>query len=148
MKKLVFGIGVRLKTLRVSDGAHAKLTALLGMLTAQTGKMQTYEDAIEALLSKSVTLPPELLKQVEGFIDKNKQLGHPTKEEFVRDAIRFRLTWLSEENECIIISKEKSEMFKRALKELRLPYTNVQAFINSRIKEVLEEYIRFKKKSS
>jgi len=50
-----------MKTLRISDDAHQKLTGLLGEITAQTMKMQTYTDAIENLLSQSVTLPPELL---------------------------------------------------------------------------------------
>jgi hypothetical protein len=45
------------KTLRVSDDAHQKLTVLLGEITAQTVTMQTYTDAIETLLSTSVMLP-------------------------------------------------------------------------------------------
>jgi hypothetical protein len=36
-------------------------------------------------------LPPDLLTQTQSFIEENKQLGYTTKEEFVRDAIRFRL---------------------------------------------------------
>jgi hypothetical protein len=54
-----------MKTLRISDDAHQKLTALLGELTAQTMKMQTYTDAIESLLSQSVILPPELLVRLK-----------------------------------------------------------------------------------
>jgi len=38
---------------------------------AQTGKMQTYQDAIEAMLSRSVILPTELLAEIENF--RNKQ---------------------------------------------------------------------------
>jgi hypothetical protein len=38
-----------MKTLRISDDAHGKLTATVGTLMAQTGKMQTYQDAIEAM---------------------------------------------------------------------------------------------------
>jgi len=41
-----------MKTLRISDETHGKLTATVGTLMAQTGKMQTYQDAIEALLKK------------------------------------------------------------------------------------------------
>lgn len=44
-------------TLRISDEVHRKLTATLGALMAETGKMQTYDDALDALLSKSVILP-------------------------------------------------------------------------------------------
>jgi hypothetical protein len=59
-----------MKTLRVSDDVHQKLTALLGELMAQTSKMQTYQDAIEAMLHQSVILPPELLREVEEFVEK------------------------------------------------------------------------------
>jgi hypothetical protein len=46
-------------------------------------------------------LPPELLTQTQNFIEENKQLGFTTKEEFVRDAIRFRLTKLKGDNQCL-----------------------------------------------
>jgi hypothetical protein len=87
-----------LKTLKISDEAHAKLTSVVGRLMAETGKMKTYSDAIEALLTKSVILSPELLDQVESFIKDNVQLGYTTKEEFIQDAIRFRLTSPSKED--------------------------------------------------
>ncbi|MGC8998789.1 MAG: hypothetical protein ACP5JW_05275 [Candidatus Bathyarchaeia archaeon] len=57
-----------MKTLRISDYIHQKLTALLGELVAQTSKMQTYQDAIEAMLYQLVILPPELLSEMERFI--------------------------------------------------------------------------------
>jgi hypothetical protein len=41
-----------MKTLKISDQTHAKLTRIVGQLTAETGKIATYEDAICALLSK------------------------------------------------------------------------------------------------
>jgi len=72
-----------MKTLKISDDVHQKLTALLGELTAQTMKMQTYQDAIEALLTQSVIVPPELLHEVEDFITKNKHKGYTRKEEFL-----------------------------------------------------------------
>ena len=80
-----------MKTLRISDDSHRKLTATLGTLMAQTGKMQTYQDAIEATLNQSVILPTELLAQIENFIEENKHLGFTTREEFMRDATRWRL---------------------------------------------------------
>jgi len=40
-----------MKTLRISDEIHRKLTATVGTLMAQTGKMQTYQDAVEAMLT-------------------------------------------------------------------------------------------------
>ena len=81
-----------MKTLKISDEAHAKLTSIVGRLMAETGKTKTYSDAIEALLSKSVILSQDLLDEVEIFIKTNVQLGYTTEEEFIQDAIRFRLT--------------------------------------------------------
>ena len=75
-----------MKTLRVSDDAHQKLTAMLGEITAQTMKMQTYTDAIESLLSQSVVLSPALLNETEAFIEANRHLGYTTREELIRDA--------------------------------------------------------------
>jgi len=85
-----------LKTLKISDEAHAKLTSVVGRLIAETGKMKTYSDAIEAILRKSVMLP-ELLDEVESFIRDNAELGYITKEEFIQEAVHFRLTYPSEE---------------------------------------------------
>ena len=45
-------------------------------------------------------LLPELLVQTQNFIEEHKQMGYTAKEEFVRDAIRFRLTWLKGDNQC------------------------------------------------
>ena len=90
-------IGTKVKTLKISDEAHAKLTSLVGRLMADTGKMKTYSDAIEALQSKSVMLSSELLDQVESFIEANVRLGYAMKEEFIQDAIRSRLDKSSEE---------------------------------------------------
>jgi hypothetical protein len=41
-----------MKTLKISDQTHAKLTKIVGQLTAETGKIATYEDAISALLKE------------------------------------------------------------------------------------------------
>lgn len=86
-----------MKTLRISDEDHEKLTSVLGRLMAETGKMKTYSDAIEAMLSKSVMLSPESIDEVDSFIRDNAQLGYTTKEEFIQDAIRCKLTSLLEE---------------------------------------------------
>lgn len=40
-----------MKTLKISDEVHGKLTAVLGELMAKTGKMKTYQDAIDAVLN-------------------------------------------------------------------------------------------------
>jgi len=67
------------KTLRISDEAHRKLTAALGALKAETGKMQTYDYALDAVLSKSVVLSEQLLIEIEEFMNENKDLGYVTK---------------------------------------------------------------------
>ncbi|MCW4007386.1 MAG: hypothetical protein NWF09_01660 [Candidatus Bathyarchaeota archaeon] len=41
-----------MKTLKISDETHAKLTRIVGQLTATSGKKKTYEDAINALLDQ------------------------------------------------------------------------------------------------
>jgi len=129
-----------MKTLKISDEIHQKLTQFLGELTAQTMKMQTYQDAIQALLNQSVILPPELIAEVENFIEENKHLGYTTKEEFIRDATRARLRQLAGEYETIEIPKEDYEKLERALKEMDAPYLNATDFIYEKIKEVLEKY--------
>jgi metal-responsive CopG/Arc/MetJ family transcriptional regulator len=135
----------RVKTLRISDDIHQKLTALLGELTAQTSRLQTYQDAIEALLNQSVLLPPELLNEVEKFIEENKQLGYTTKEEFIRDSIRWRLKMLREEIECIEIPREKYEKLNIAVKEMRTPYRNAADFIEDQIDKAIEQYEEYLK---
>jgi len=76
-----------MKTLRVSDDAHRMLTRLLGEMMAQSGKAKTFSDVIEALVSRSVLLPPEVVRDVEEFIEANKQLGYTTREEFIREVV-------------------------------------------------------------
>ncbi|MEM4143884.1 MAG: ribbon-helix-helix domain-containing protein [Candidatus Bathyarchaeia archaeon] len=127
-----------MKTLRISDDAHQKLTALLGEITAQTMKMQTYTDAIESLLSQSVILPPELLNEIQNFVDANKQLGYSTKEEFIRDAVRFKLGFLKGQYECVEIPKEEYEKLQQAVHDMG--FLSVDDFIDQQIRKVIEQH--------
>ncbi|MEM3378678.1 MAG: ribbon-helix-helix domain-containing protein [Candidatus Bathyarchaeia archaeon] len=127
-----------MKTLRISDDAHQKLTALLGEITAQTMKMQTYTDAIESLLSQSVILPPELLNEIQNFVDANKQLGYSTKEEFIRDAVRFKLGFLKGQYECVEIPKEEYEKLQQAVHDMG--FLSVDDFIDQQIRNVIEQH--------
>jgi metal-responsive CopG/Arc/MetJ family transcriptional regulator len=129
-----------MKTLRISDDVHQKLTALLGELTAQTSRLQTYQDAIEALLNQSVILPPELLREVDAFIEKNRHKGYTRREEFIRQAVRFFLRWESSEYEYIEIPKEKYDKLNEAVKEMGMPYYNAAEFIEDQISKALEQY--------
>ncbi|MEM2129154.1 MAG: hypothetical protein QXZ70_01005 [Candidatus Bathyarchaeia archaeon] len=135
-----------MKTIRISDEVHAKLTGLLGTLTAQTGKIQTYTDVIEALLSKSVILPSELLDQATSFISKNRQLGYTTKEELVRDAIRFRISWLSEEYMYVKIPIGQYSILDRVVRETGAPHDSVEVFVNEQIKKALDKYHKREKR--
>ncbi|MGB9693738.1 MAG: ribbon-helix-helix domain-containing protein [Fervidobacterium sp.] len=98
-----------MKTLRISDETHRRLTAALGMLMAETGRLQTYDSTITALLTRSVKVPKETVMEVENFINENKHRGYVTKEEFIKEAIRFKLETLKGEKEYIEIPKEKYE---------------------------------------
>ncbi|MEM3766082.1 MAG: ribbon-helix-helix domain-containing protein [Candidatus Bathyarchaeia archaeon] len=135
-----------MKTLKISDDIHQKLTALLGELTAQTMKMQTYQDAIEALLTQSVIVPPELLREVEEFITKNKHKGYTRKEEFIRQAIRFFLKWESEEYEYIEIPRQKYNKLNQAVKDMNMPYYNATEFIEDQIDKALRQYEEYLEK--
>lgn len=134
-----------MKTLRISDDVHQRLTALLGELTAQTMKMQTYTDAIENLLSQSVILPPELLAQVEDFIEENRHLGFTTREEFIRDAVRWRLRLLRGDYEYVEIPKEEYERIQQAIRDMGMPFLSVSGFIDQQIKSLLEKYEEWSK---
>lgn len=94
-----------------------KLKPLIGV------RIQTYEDAIEAMLSQSVILPPEVLAEIESFIKENKRLGYTTREEFIRDASRWRLKFLKEDFEYVEIPKEKYERLDVAVREMNTPST-------------------------
>ena len=129
-----------MKTLKISDDIHQKLTALLGELTAQTMKMQTYQDAIETLINRSIILHPDLIAEVEKYVDGNKQQGYITREEFIAEAIRFQLRLKSKEYKYIEISKEKYEKLNQALKEMDTPFYNAEEYIKKQIDKVLEKY--------
>ena len=134
-----------MKTLKISDDIHSKLTGLLGELTAQTNKMQTYQDAINALLKESVMLPPEIIVQTENFIEENKDLGFTTKEEFVRDAIRRRLEQLKSRSESIEVPRDQYDELDEALKEMNIEFRSPEQFIYSQIDSVLEKYEEYKR---
>ena len=129
-----------MKTLRISDEIHRKLTATVGTLMAQTGKMRTYQDAIEAMLNQSIILPSELLAQIQNFIEENKHLGFTTREEFIRDAARWQLKFLNEDFECIEIPRDKYERLETAVKEMNAPYRGALDFIHRQVDEALEKY--------
>jgi len=129
-----------LKTLRISDDAHQKLTAMLGEITAQTMKMQTYTDAIESLLSTSVNLPPELLNETQTFIENNRNLGYTSREEFIRDAIRKQLRFAKEQYTYVEVPKEEYDKLQQAITDLGTEFLSVDDFINQQIRNLLSKH--------
>jgi Arc/MetJ-type ribon-helix-helix transcriptional regulator len=134
-----------MKAIKISDDIHSKLTGLLGELTAQTNKMQTYQDAINALLKESVILPPELIAKVENFIEENKDRGFTNKEDFVRDAIRRSLDLNRSGNVSVEIPREQYDALNEAVREMDMPFHTAEQFINNQMDEVLEKYEEYKK---
>lgn len=57
---------------RLRSRAHGKLTSVVGRLMAETGKVKTYSDAIEVLLSKHVVL---LVEQACGSVVRASEAG-------------------------------------------------------------------------
>jgi metal-responsive CopG/Arc/MetJ family transcriptional regulator len=107
--------------------------------------MQTYTDAIENLLSQSVVLPPELLNETQNFLRTHKQLGYTTREEFIRDAIRFQLRLLRNETETIEIPKADYERLQQAIKDLDAPFLSVDEFFNQQAKALLDKHVEWLK---
>ena len=106
-------------------------------------KMQTYTDAIENLLSQSVILPSELLAQIESFIEENRHLGFTTREEFIRDAVRWRLRFLKERYEYLEVPKEEYQKLQYAIKEMEMPFLSVSDFIDQQIRSLLEKHVEW-----
>ena len=72
-------------------------------------------------------------------------MGFTTKEEFIRDAIRFRLERLKRETECVEVPRDQYEQLGEVMKEMNAPYQSVEEFINSQISEALAKYEQWKK---
>jgi metal-responsive CopG/Arc/MetJ family transcriptional regulator len=68
-------------------------------MIAKTGKTQTYNDAVAALISQSVIMPHTLLEKIDSAIRTNKQLGYKTREEFIEAALERMLQNLAEKQQ-------------------------------------------------
>ena len=103
-------------------------------------KMQTYQDALEALLNQSVILPSELLTEIEKSVHEKKSWGFTSKEDFIRDAARFRLRYLSGEYEHVEVLKDKYDKGELAIKEMDIPFLGVADFLDKQLETLLEKY--------
>jgi hypothetical protein len=63
-----------------------------------------------------------------------------TKEEFIRDAARWRLRYLKGTYEYIEVNKDKYEKGDVAIKEMSLPYLGITDFADKQIDILLEKY--------
>ena len=120
-----------------NDDVHSKLMRLLGELASQTSSIQ---EAVNALLKQSVILPTALIARIEDFIGEHKEFSFTAKEDFVVDAIDFRLGWLKNDNERLEIPREQYNELNKAVKEMGTPFVTAEEFIQSQITDVLEKY--------
>jgi hypothetical protein len=63
-----------------------------------------------------------------------------TREEFIRDATRWRLKTLTDEYEYIEIRKDEYEKLDAAIKEMQLPLHGAQDYVDQQIQTALEKY--------
>jgi len=135
-----------MKTIRIQEEVHERLTTLVGELTAQSGRMQTYADALTNLLETSIILPEDLLAEISDVIKKKRTLGYTTAIDFVRDAVRRRLEEIKSEEFYVNvpIPQEEYELLNKALEETDAPYKNADDYIREHIHKKLEEYEEFK----
>ncbi len=135
-----------MKTLRVQDEVHEKLTTLVGELTAQSGKLQTYADALLRLIETSIILPDELIDGITDIISRRKIAGYASTTEFAKDAIRRRLEEIKEEDYYVKvpIPREEYELLNEAIEEAGAPFKNADDYIRQHIREKIEEYEEFR----
>ena len=86
-----------MKAIKISDDAHARLTGILGLLMAKSGKSQTYADALQALTDQAVLLPEEMISHIREIVA-DKDLGYTSPEEFVKDAVRDKLAAITKKS--------------------------------------------------
>jgi metal-responsive CopG/Arc/MetJ family transcriptional regulator len=85
-------------------------------------------------------LPPELLVEIENFIDANKNLGYTTREELIREAIRFKLNSLKGQCEYVEVPKEDYDKLQQAVRDLDTGYLSADDFIEQQIRSLLEKH--------
>lgn len=132
-------------TIRIPKDVRERLTGFLGELMTQTREMLKLGDAVRVLLETGILLPRDLVVEIEKFVNERKDLGYTSSEDFIRDAVRHRLTELSGEFEYISIPKEDIETLETALKEMKTPFLNSTDFILQQIKDSLEKYEEWKR---
>jgi len=131
-----------MKSIRIEDELHDKLTVLVGELTAESGRMQTYADAINKVLETSVVLPEDLIKRIKDLIKTGKLLGYKNHLEFIRDAVRDRLEEVLEEEYYVKvpIPREEYDLLDKILDKSGAPYKDPSDYIRQHIHEIVEKH--------
>ena len=62
------------------------------------------------------------------------------REEFIRDAIRRRLSLLKEEFECVEVPKEDYEKLQEAIKDMETSFLSVNDFVFQQVRILLARY--------
>jgi len=134
-----------MKTLKVQDEIHEKLTTLVGELTAESGKLQTYADVLTKLLETSIMLPEDLVAEITETIKNHRAVGYTTITDFVRDAVRRRLEELKTEEFYVNvpIPQEEYHLLNKAMEETGAEYKNADDYIRQHIREKTEEYRQY-----
>lgn len=133
-----------MKSIRIEDDLHGKLTSLVGELTASSGKMQTYADAIERLLNTSIILPHDLIKKINDLIRDGRLLGYSNHVEFVRDAVRYYMKELLEEEFYVKvpIPRREYDILAKVLEKTAAPYADPSDYLRDHVHEIVEKYER------
>jgi len=131
-----------MKTVKIQDEIHEKLTTLVGELTAESGKLQTYADVLTRLIETSIILPEDLVAEITEAIENRKAVGYTTTADFVRDAVRRRLEEIKSEEFYIgvPIPREEYELLNRAMEETGAPFKNADDYIRQHIHEKISTY--------
>ena len=134
-----------MKTLKVQDEIHEKLTTLVGEMTAESGKLQTYADALTKLLETSIVFPEALVQKISETIKGRRAVGYTTVTDFVRDAVRRRLDELKDEEFYVNvpIPSEEYHLLNKAMEETGAEYRNADDYIRQHIREKTEEYQQY-----
>jgi len=133
------------KTVKLQEEIHEKLTTLVGELTAESGKLQTYADVLNKLLKTSIILPDDLVSEIAKTIDNHRAVGYTTVTDFVRDAVRRRLEELKTEEFYVNvpIPREEYHLLNQAMEETGAEYKNADEYIRQHIREKTEEYQQY-----
>ena len=122
--------------MKASQTEETNLLLLSEGLISQTSNIR---EAITNFLNQTVTLPTELIARIKEFTGSCKG-DFASKEDFVIDAINFRLEWLKSNSECFEISREQYDALSEALKEMGSEFFSVEEFVQGQIVDVLKRY--------